>query len=300
MLQSSLQAVYNTTEKLKMKFLDSRAIQRLQQTLAKQMPPTLPETLSDDLIRDLKMLSLREALQQIHFPENLQQLQKAEFRLKFEELFYNQLRLLMQKLVRTEKYSGKKFSIVGENFNTFYKEKLPFQLTNAQKRVIKEIRTDTGTGKQMNRLLQGDVGSGKTLVAYMSMLISIDNGYQSAMMAPTEILAQQHYRTISKLADGSGVNVAMLTGSTKSAERKRILQGLMDGSIHILIGTHALIENDVQFKNLGLVVIDEQHRFGVEQRSRLWMKPDAQMDADALKLRSANREAHPGTSTHLK
>ncbi len=272
LLQSSLQAVYNTTEKLKMKFLDSRSIQRLQQTLSKQLPPVLPETLSDELIEDLKMLSLREALQQIHFPENLQQLQKAEFRLKFEELFYNQLRLLMQKLVRTEKYSGRKFSVIGEHFNNFYKHKLPFQLTNAQKRVIKEIRTDTGTGKQMNRLLQGDVGSGKTLVAYMCMLISMDNGYQNAIMAPTEILAQQHYRTISKLADGSGVSVALLTGSTKSAERKRILQGISDGSIHILIGTHALIENDVQFKNPGLVVIDEQHRFGVEQRSRLWSK----------------------------
>ena len=271
-IASSMQSVYNSTEKLKLKGLDSRGILRLEKNLQQQFSFRINETLSAELVDELKLLSRHEALINIHFPESLEKQKKAEFRLKFEELFYIQLKLLIQKLIRTEKNKGHDFSKIGDYFNRFYKEKIPFALTEAQKRVLREIRTDCGSGKQMNRLLQGDVGSGKTMVALMSMLMAIDNGYQACLMAPTEILANQHAETISAQLAGMELNVAILTGSTKRKQRKILLEQLAAGTIHILIGTHALIEDEVQFKNLGLAVIDEQHRFGVEQRARLQTK----------------------------
>ncbi len=271
-IASAMQAVYSSTEKLKTRSLDSKGILRLEKNLQQQLSFTIRETLPPDLVNDLKLMSRHEALLNIHFPESMEKQRKAEFRLKFEELFYIQLRLLFQKALRTEKYKGNNFSQIGENFNRFYNEHLPFPLTEAQKRVLREIRIDCGSGKQMNRLLQGDVGSGKTVVALMSMLMAIDNGYQASIMAPTEILANQHAETISSLLKGMDVTVAILTGSTKAKQRKIILEELENGNIDILIGTHALIEDAVKFKNLGFVVIDEQHRFGVEQRSRLHSK----------------------------
>ncbi len=269
---SSMQPVYPTTEKLKLKGLDSKGLLRLQKNLHLVMPANLPETLPDLPLKDLHLISRRQAYSAIHFPESIQQQEKAEVRIKFEELFFLQLRLLHAKLLRTEKTKGLIFGEVGKNFNDFFHHYLPFELTNAQKKVIKEIRVDFGSGKQMNRLLQGDVGSGKTMVALMCMLIAIDNGYQTCLMAPTEILANQHAETISTLLKSMNVKIALLTGSTKKSARKIIHEQLEAGEINILIGTHALIEDKVQFNNLGFVVIDEQHRFGVEQRSRLWTK----------------------------
>jgi ATP-dependent DNA helicase RecG len=272
-INKSLQPFYNTTEKSKVKGIDSRAILRMQRILAEKISfQEIKETLPGYLVDELRLVSLKEALTNIHFPRDVNELRKAQFRLKFEELFYIQLKLLKLKLMRIEKYAGKPFSKVGEHFNYFFHNRLPFQLTNAQKKVLKEIRSDLGSGKQMNRLLQGDVGSGKTLVALMSMLLSIDNGCQACMMAPTEILAKQHFTTIKKFLGDMNINVELLTGSTKNKERNKILENLKNNSIQILIGTHAVIEDDVQFDNLGLVVIDEQHRFGVEQRARLWTK----------------------------
>lgn len=273
-IASSLQAAYNTTERLKNNFLTSKVILKFQQTLALQIAGNIDETLPSHLIERNKLMTLPEALKQIHFPESAILLQKAEYRLKFEELFYVQLGLLMQRSVRMSRKNGHVFKVVGEVFNRFYKEKLPFELTDAQKRVIREIRQDMGSGKQMNRLLQGDVGSGKTLVSLMSMLIAIDNGYQACIMAPTEILANQHYETITKLLGDLPIKVALLTGSTKKKERSGLHSNLIDGSTHILIGTHALLEDVVQFKNLGFVTIDEQQRFGVAQRAKLWEKND--------------------------
>ncbi len=267
-----LQGVYGTTEKCKALSLDSKGILKLQKMLLSGLPSTLAESLPTSIIYSEKLMPLREAYVNIHLPANAALLQQAEQRLKFEELFLIQLRLLKSKQLRMEKTSGKRFDKIGDYFNTFYHEHLPFELTGAQKRVLKEIRHDCGSGKQMNRLLQGDVGSGKTVVALLAMLMSLDNGYQSCLMAPTEILATQHFTTITNLLQGLQVNIAFLTGSTKAAERKRILAGLQSGEINILIGTHALIEDDVQFINAGLVVIDEQHRFGVQQRASLWMK----------------------------
>jgi ATP-dependent DNA helicase RecG len=269
---SALQPVYPSTEKLKAKGLDSKGILRLQKQLQLQLSPVLKETLPQETLQQFRLMGRRPSLTQIHFPDTADSLKSAEARLKFEELFYIQLRLLSQKLLRTEKFKGMNFSVVGEKFTAFFNDKLPFPLTNAQKRVIREIRQDCGSGRQMNRLLQGDVGSGKTVVALMSMLIAIDNGYQACLMAPTEILATQHAASISSMLQGLGVNVQLLTGSTKAAQRKVIHAGLLDGSVKLLIGTHALIEEQVQFKNLGFVVIDEQHRFGVQQRAKLWAK----------------------------
>jgi ATP-dependent DNA helicase RecG len=217
-------------------------------------------------------MDLHESLHKIHFPANQEEIEKSRYRLKFEELFYIQLNLLRYKTNRNLKYKGFIFASVGENFNNFYHNNLPFTLTDAQKRVMKEIRKDLGSGKQMNRLLQGDVGSGKTLVALMSMLIAIDNGFQACIMAPTEILANQHYNSISKFLEGINIKICLLTGSSKKSSRKTIAESLMDRSLNILIGTHALLEENVQFANLGLVIIDEQHRFGVAQRARLWQK----------------------------
>jgi ATP-dependent DNA helicase RecG len=270
-LSSQLRPFYPSTEKLKSKNLNSRGIAKLTKLLISQIE-TLPETLSPQVINRFKFVSRHTAIINIHYPENKELLNKATTRLKFEELFFIQLALLRYKYVRTIRLKGHVFKLVGDNFNTFYKRYLPFELTNAQKRVIKEIRADMGSGHQMNRLLQGDVGSGKTLVALMCMLIAIDNGFQASLMAPTEILAQQHFKTISDLLLGMDLKAKLLTGSTRKAERQEIHDGLESGVVNIIIGTHALIEDTVQFKNLGLVIIDEQHRFGVEQRARLWQK----------------------------
>ena len=240
--------------------------------VVQQLREPLPETLSPSILAEHHLMPLTDALINIHFPANPELLRKAQYRLKFEELFYVQLNILRYAKDRQRKYRGYIFETVGEIFNTFYARNLPFELTGAQKRVLKEIRRDVGSGKQMNRLLQGDVGSGKTLVALMSMLIALDNGYQACMMAPTEILANQHYETICELLTGMDVRVALLTGSIKGKKREAILTGLLTGDIHILIGTHAVIEDTVNFSSLGLVVIDEQHRFGVAQRARLWTK----------------------------
>jgi len=271
-LSSALQAQYSTTEKLKNQFITSRTISKLTGVLLKQIKFRIADTLPSYLIARYRLMDLHDALNKIHFPANPEELEKARFRLKFEELFYIQLNLLRYKTLRNIKQKGFIFSSVGENFNNFYYNNLPFSLTEAQKRVMKEIRRDLGSGKQMNRLLQGDVGSGKTLVALMSMLIAIDNGYQACLMAPTEILANQHYQTIKKLLSGIDINISLLTGSSKKTSRKKISESLLDSSLGILIGTHALLEENVQFSNLGLVIIDEQHRFGVEQRARLWQK----------------------------
>lgn len=268
------QGYYFTSESLKKTFINSKTINKLQLTLASLVKGKIHETLPRYLIERLKLVSLEEALINIHKPENTRDLKNATFRLKFEELFYIQLKILALKHHRENKNKGFRFSNIGYNFNTFYNSFLPFELTNAQKKVIKEIRRDVNRNIQMNRLLQGDVGSGKTLVALMTMLIAMDNEFQCALMAPTEILAQQHFQSVSKFLNGMNVNVALLTGSTKKSERKILHDALENNRIHILIGTHALIEDNVIFKNLGLVVIDEQHRFGVAQRAKLWQKND--------------------------
>jgi ATP-dependent DNA helicase RecG len=271
-MTSSLQAQYSTTENLKSHFLTSKAISKLIGNLLKQVSFKIPETLPGYLISKYRLMELNEAVRKIHFPSEPMELERARYRLKFEELFYIQLNLIRFKNNRARKLRGFVFSNVGEKFNGFYFKNLPFSLTDAQKRVMKEIRKDLGSGKQMNRLLQGDVGSGKTLVALMSMLIAIDNGYQACIMAPTEILAIQHYQTITGMLEGISVKVRLLTGSSRRSLRNEISESLLDKSLNILIGTHALIEESVQFSNLGLVIIDEQHRFGVEQRARLWQK----------------------------
>ncbi len=271
-ISSAFQAQYSTTETLKNHFLNSRAIGKLIGNMFRQISFTMPETLPDYILSKYRLTGLREALFKIHFPSNNPDIEKAGYRLKFEELFYIQLNLIRYKNNRSLKQKGFIFSNVGENFNNFYFNNLPFTLTEAQKKVMKEIRKDLGSGKQMNRLLQGDVGSGKTLVALMSMLIAIDNGFQACIMAPTEILASQHYQTVTKMLQGLNIRVRLLTGSSKRSLRNEISESLLDSSLNILIGTHALIEENVRFSNLGLVIIDEQHRFGVEQRARLWKK----------------------------
>ncbi len=271
-ISTSLQALYNTSERLKKNYINSKVIHKLQHSLLTKIKGNIPETLPSYLIKKLNLISRKEALINIHFPDNPDILSKATLRLKFEELFYIQLNLLNQKVSRRAKSKGFVFSKVGENLNNFYHQKLHFELTRAQKRVIKDIRNDLGSGKQMNRLLQGDVGSGKTLVALMVMLIALDNEYQTCLMAPTEILANQHFKTISGFLDGLDLEIGLLTGSTKKSERDTLHEGLQNGKLKILIGTHALIEDTVKFKNLGLVIIDEQHRFGVAQRGKLWGK----------------------------
>lgn len=267
-----MQPYYNTTAKMKRSSLNSHAIEKMMSTVIQQLREPILETLSPAILNEHHLMSLTDALTNIHFPVNSELLRKAQYRLKFEELFYVQLNILRYAKDRQRKYRGYIFEKVGEIFNSFYSRNLPFELTNAQKRVLKEIRRDVGSGKQMNRLLQGDVGSGKTLVALMSMLIALDNGFQACMMAPTEILANQHYETICELLYDMDVRVELLTGSVKGKRRETILADLLTGDVHILIGTHAVIEDKVNFASLGLVVIDEQHRFGVAQRARLWTK----------------------------
>ena len=273
-VSSALEAQYSTTEKMKDHFLHSKVIGKLMATVFSQPSLRFAETLPESITGQMKLMSLSDALFRIHFPDSNTDIENARFRLKFEELFYIQLNLLRYKGSRAKTTRGFLFSVVGERLNSFYAKNLPFALTEAQKRVIREIRSDLGSGRQMNRLLQGDVGSGKTMVALMSMLIGADNGFQSCLMAPTEVLAIQHFNSISKFIQGIDAEVALLTGSTRRSERARIEQGLLDGSISILIGTHALIEDNVKYKNLGLVIIDEQHRFGVAQRAKLWQKSD--------------------------
>ena len=267
-------AMYNTTEKMKNHYLNSKAMQNIIQNAFGMIKERLPESLSEDVVKAANLMPFHDAIENIHFPKSPVLLRDAEFRFKFEELFYIQLNIVRYAADRKGKLNGFIFQKVGDYLHSFYKKHLPFELTNAQKRVIREIRKDTASGKQMNRLLQGDVGSGKTLVALMCMLIALDNGFQSCLMAPTEILASQHFETFSKMLSDMNVNVALLTGSTKKKQRETIHAGLLSGDIHLLIGTHALIEDVVQFSNLGFVVIDEQHRFGVAQRAKLWSKND--------------------------
>ena len=271
-LRSAMQPVYPSTETLANRGISNRVINKMMQQLFQETQAKFSETLPDYLTAELKLIPKNAALFNIHFPKSAEALAKAQFRLKFEELFYIQLQLITKNLIRKHKIKGHPFTKVGEYFNDFFQNHLPFELTNAQKRVIKEIRIDMGSNAQMNRLLQGDVGSGKTIVALMSMLIALDNGFQSCLMAPTEILANQHFNGLSELAKELNINIKILTGSTKIANRRIIHEELENGTLHILIGTHALLEDKVKFKNLGLAVIDEQHRFGVEQRSKLWKK----------------------------
>lgn len=267
-----LQGYYNTTERMKSNFMNSKALQKIIFTMLQTLPGSLTETLPAYVIQKAKCIYLTDALRNIHFPQTPELLRKAEYRLKFEELFYLQLNILRFSKMRQHKMGGFLFPTIGRYFNAFYENNLPFELTGAQKRVLREIRQDVGSGRQMNRLLQGDVGSGKTLVGLMTMLMAVDNGFQACLMAPTEILATQHYEGIGKLLEGLGLEVVLLTGSTKKKQREYIHKGLLDGSIHFVVGTHALIEDTVKFQNLGMVIIDEQHRFGVEQRSKLWRK----------------------------
>ncbi|WP_299536916.1 ATP-dependent DNA helicase RecG [Ulvibacterium sp.] len=271
-LKIGMQPIYPSTEKLSNKGITNRVINKMMQQLFLETKGRFSETLSDKILSELQLLPKSESLLNIHFPKNQELLAKAQFRLKFEELFYIQLQLISKKLVRKQKIKGFNFDQVGHRFNTFYRDHLPFELTNAQKRVIKEIRADLGSNAQMNRLLQGDVGSGKTIVALMIMLLAIDNGFQACLMAPTEILAQQHHNGIKELLDNTGVTCELLTGSVKKSARRPIHEQLESGELHILIGTHAVLEDKVRFKNLGLAIVDEQHRFGVAQRSKLWHK----------------------------
>jgi ATP-dependent DNA helicase RecG len=271
-LRSAMQPVYPSTEKLTNRGITNRVVNKMMQQLFLEIGAAFAETLPNYLIDELKLISKNTALFNIHFPKSQDLLAKAQFRLKFEELFFIQLQLITKNLIRKHKIKGHSFDKIGPRFNDFFNNHLPFDLTNAQKRVIKEIRNDMGSNAQMNRLLQGDVGSGKTIVAFMSMLIALDNGFQACLMAPTEILANQHFIGLSELASSLNIHIKLLTGSVKTKDRKIIHEELENGTLDILIGTHALLEDKVQFKNLGLAVIDEQHRFGVEQRSKLWKK----------------------------
>ncbi|HFX17716.1 MAG TPA: ATP-dependent DNA helicase RecG, partial [Flavobacteriales bacterium] len=267
-----LQPVYPSTELLSKKGFNTRLWTQIMTALFKETGLNFKESLPEDVRSDLKLLDKNQALFNIHFPQNIDLLHKAQTRLKFEELFYLQLQLLQKNIQHKQKIKGHIFEVIGDYFNRFYKDILPFDLTNAQKRVIKEIRADVRSGAQMNRLLQGDVGSGKTIVAFLSMLMAVDNGYQAALLAPTEILAQQHYEGLRIFAEELGLQIKLLTGSTKQKERKEIAEKLLSGELHFLVGTHAILEDKVQFKNLGLAIIDEQHRFGVAQRGKMWRK----------------------------
>lgn len=270
--QMGMQPYYTTTEKMKKAGLTSRSIEKITKAMLEKMNQPLPETLPPFIANRLRLVERDTALRHVHYPKTAEELQSARFRLKFEELFYVQLNILRYASDQKKKYRGYTFPRIGEIFNSFYSDHLPFSLTDAQKRVMREIRSDLGSGRQMNRLLQGDVGSGKTLVALMTMLIALDNGYQACIMAPTEILAEQHLATIREFLGDMNIRVELLTGIVKGKRRKTVLDGLASGSVDILVGTHAVIEDTVQFSKLGLVVVDEQHRFGVAQRARLWSK----------------------------
>jgi ATP-dependent DNA helicase RecG len=271
-LRSAMQAIYPSTEKLSNKGVTNKIVTKIMQHLFLETNGRFVETLSDSVKGELKLISKSDALFNIHFPKTPERLARAQFRLKFEELFYIQLQLILKNLIHKSKIKGFPFNKVGDYFNSFYKDHLPFELTNAQKRVLKEIRADLGSNAQMNRLLQGDVGSGKTIVAFMSILIGLDNGFQCCLMAPTAILSVQHYNGLSELCKPLNISISLLTGSSKTSERRKIHENLENGNLQLLIGTHALLEDKVKFKNLGLAIIDEQHRFGVAQRSKLWHK----------------------------
>ena len=279
-IRTAMQPVYHSTEMLTNKGVSNRVIQKMLQSLFEEIPRNFQETLSDSILEEYQLISKKDAMFNIHFPTSQDLLTKAQYRLKFEELFFIQLQLIRKKMIRKTKIKGHSFNLVGEHFNNFYKNHLPFDLTNAQKRVLKEIRNDVGSNAQMNRLLQGDVGSGKTIVGLLAMLLAIDNGFQAAIMAPTEILATQHFNGIKELLGEMNLEVALLTGSSKTKARRILHECLENGEIDILIGTHALIEDKVKFQNLGLAIIDEQHRFGVEQRSKLWLKGGPSPTAD--------------------
>ena len=271
-LQTKMQPIYHSTEKLTNSGVSNKLMRSYIQKLLQQFYDNIQESLSSNIINDFKLMKKRDALLNVHFPKSQENLALAQNRLKFEELFFIQLQLVRKKLINKAKIKGFVFENVGAIFNQFYSEKLPFNLTNAQKRVLKEIRKDVASGAHMNRLLQGDVGSGKTIVALLTTLLAIDNGYQATIMAPTEILANQHYIAVSELVEGMNIQVDILTGSVRTKKRREIHQSLEDGTLHILIGTHALLEDKVKFNNLGIAIIDEQHRFGVKQRAKLWSK----------------------------
>ncbi|MBI6118458.1 ATP-dependent DNA helicase RecG [Salegentibacter maritimus] len=271
-LRTAMQPIYPSTEKLAKAGISNRVVHKIMQQLFIETKGKFYDTLSEELSSELKLLPKAQAVFNVHFPQNQELLAKAQFRLKFEELFYIQLQLLIKNMLQKQKIKGYVFEAIGQNFSEFYNNHLPFELTGAQKRVIKEIRADLGSGAQMNRLLQGDVGSGKTIVALMSMFIALDNDFQACLMAPTEILAIQHYNGLVELCKNLDTSIYLLTGSTKTKDRREIHEKLENGEIDILIGTHALLEDKVKFKNLGLAVIDEQHRFGVAQRAKLWRK----------------------------
>ncbi|MEN8966344.1 MAG: DUF559 domain-containing protein [Polaribacter sp.] len=301
-LQTKMQPVYPSTEKLTNSGFSNKMMRTYQQNLLQQFYDGIQESLSQEIISDFKLMLKRDALLNIHFPKSQENLAKAQNRLKFEELFFIQLQLLRKKLINKTKNKGFIFENVGAVFNQFYSKKLPFDLTNAQKRVLKEIRKDVASGAHMNRLLQGDVGSGKTIVALLTMLLAIDNGFQATIMAPTEILANQHFIAVSELLEGMNIKVAILTGSVKTKKRKEIHASLEDGSLHILVGTHALLEDKVQFKNLGIAIIDEQHRFGVKQRAKLWMKggPSQPSQREGVELRNRYETARPSAYKLMK
>ncbi|WP_418500890.1 ATP-dependent DNA helicase RecG [Flagellimonas sp.] len=273
-LKIAMQPIYPSTEKLSASGITNRVVSKMVQQLLLESKGYFPESLSKDMLEELRLIPKAEALFNIHFPKNQELLARAQFRLKFEELFFVQMQLISKKMLRKQKIKGLPFENVGENFTTFFEKHLPFELTEAQKRVIKEIRNDMGSNAQMNRLLQGDVGSGKTIVALMCMLLAIDNGFQACLMAPTEILATQHYNGLKELLVNMDIKIALLTGSTKKSERTLLHNQLENGNLNILVGTHAVLEDKVQFHNLGLAIVDEQHRFGVAQRSKLWHKND--------------------------
>ncbi|NND10913.1 MAG: DUF559 domain-containing protein, partial [Flavobacteriaceae bacterium] len=301
-LRSAMQPVYPSTEKLSNRGITNRVVNKIMQQLFLETKGKFSETLSPKLLSELKLISKSEALFNIHFPKNQDLLAKAQYRLKFEELFYIQLQLIIKNLIHKSKIKGFPFTKVGDYFNTFFKEHLPFELTNAQKRVIKEIRKDLGSNAQMNRLLQGDVGSGKTIVALMSMLMALDNGFQTCLMAPTAILSVQHYSGLQEYCNKLNISIKLLTGSTNTSERRKIHEMLENGSLDILIGTHALLEEKVKFKNLGLAIIDEQHKFGVAQRSKLWKKgpPLSSQREEAKIVLDKYRTARPSTYKLMK
>lgn len=301
-LRSALQPVYPSTEKLSNKGITNRVIGTIMQQLFLETNGRFKETLSESIRSELKLLNKSEALFNVHFPKTPELLARAQYRLKFEELFYIQLQLILKNLIHKSKIKGFRFEKVGTYFNTFFSQHLPFELTNAQKRVLKEIRADLGSNAQMNRLLQGDVGSGKTIVAFMSMLMALDNGFQACLMAPTEILSVQHYNGLFELCNKLNISIELLTGSTKTSKRNQIHTALESGELDIIIGTHALLESHVKFKNLGLAIIDEQHRFGVEQRSKLWRKgpPQSSHWEEAKAIRQKYMTARPSTYNLIK
>ncbi len=301
-LRSAMQAIYPSTEKLSNKGITNRVVTKIMQQLFLETKGRYAETLSDTIRGELKLLSKSDALFNVHFPKSPELLSRAQFRLKFEELFYIQLQLILKNLIHKSKIKGFTFEKVGDYFNTFFKDHLPFDLTNAQKRVLKEIRADLGSNAQMNRLLQGDVGSGKTIVGFMSMLMGLDNGFQCCLMAPTEILSVQHYNGLLGWCNKLNISISLLTGSTKTSDRRIIHENLENGNLQILIGTHALLEDKVKFKNLGLAIIDEQHRFGVKQRSKLWEKGPSQSSQreDAKVVLNRYQTARPSTYKLMK